>query len=206
MTYKKDQGAPAQESTIQLLERKVLYKGFNTLSRYHVRIQRYDKSWSEPIDREVLHRANSVVVLPYDPTRDEIVLVEQVRFGAYAAGVHSRQLEPVAGLADRDESLEDLARRETMEECGLKIAALFPVCNFLVSPGCMTEICHTFLGIVDTACGGGLYGNPDEGEDIRAHVLPLNEAEERLRAGEFQVGVTVLTLQWLLMNRERFKP
>ena len=191
--------------SIRLIKRETLYEGFNTLSRYHVRIQRYDESWSDPIDREVLHRADSVVVLPYDPVRDEIVLIEQVRFGAYAAGVSFRQLEPVAGLVDRDEGLEELARRETVEECGLTVTDLFPICKFLVSPGCMTEICHTFLGLVNTAHAGGIYGNADEDEDIRVHVLSVDEVAERLRAGEFQVGVTIVTLQWLLMNREKFR-
>ena len=143
--------------------------------------------------------------MPYDPVRDEIVLIEQVRFGAYAARVSFRQLEPVAGLLDRDESPKELARRETVEECGLTVTDLIPICDFLVSPGCMTEICHTFLGLVDTAHAGGIHGNPGEDEDIRVHVLSVDEAAERLRAGDFQIGITIITLQWLLLNRERFR-
>jgi ADP-ribose pyrophosphatase len=52
------------------------------------------------------------------PQRDEVVLIEQFRVGAWA-GVNPWLIELVAGLIDKDEEPEEVAHREAEEEAGL---------------------------------------------------------------------------------------
>ena len=40
--------------------------------------------WSEPLTRELFERGDAVGVLPYDPIRDELVMLEQLWIGALA--------------------------------------------------------------------------------------------------------------------------
>jgi ADP-ribose pyrophosphatase len=55
------------------------------------------------------------------PQRDEVVLIEQFRVGAWA-GVNPWLIELVAGLIDKDEEPEEVAHREAEEEAGLTLA------------------------------------------------------------------------------------
>jgi ADP-ribose pyrophosphatase len=190
---------------VELTRMDLIYDGFNRVFRYNFRVKRYDGSWSSKMDREVFKRLDAVAVLPYDPVRDRIVLIEQFRVGAFAAGEPYRQLEPVAGLMDSHESIEEIARRETLEECGCEVLSLTPMLRYLVSPGCATETVHCFLGTIDSYNVGGLHGCADEGEDIRVHVLDVDDAFRELRANRHTFGLTVICLQWLQLNIDRLR-
>ena len=63
-------------------------------------------------------------VLPYDPVADAVVLIEQFRLPALAAGLDPVLVELPAGLCDDGETPETTARRETQEEMGLTVGAL----------------------------------------------------------------------------------
>jgi ADP-ribose pyrophosphatase len=145
------------------------------------------------------------VVLPYDPARDSVVLIEQFRIGAYAAGFAPWLIEPVAGMVEAGESPEEVARREAVEEAGCEITDLEPIGNVLSSPGGTTEVYHLFCGRADSTGIGGIHGLAHEQEDIRAFTLPVDTALERLAKGEYNNAITVMTLQWLALNRERLK-
>lgn len=70
------------------------------------------------------------MLLPYDPVRDEVVLVEQVRIAAYDTSDTPWLLEMVAGMIEEGESVEDVARREALEEAGLAIGRTKPVLSY----------------------------------------------------------------------------
>ena len=42
-----------------------------------------------------------------------------------------------------------------------------------------------------------------EGEDIRTHILTVDEALTRLNNGEMDNAATVICMQWLALNREK---
>jgi ADP-ribose pyrophosphatase len=96
-------------------------------------------------------------VLPYDPATDRIVLVEQFRIGAYAAGFPSWQLEAIAGMLAPGETPEQVVRREAREEADLDISALEPVARYLSSPG-LSESVTLFCGRTDARAAGGIHG------------------------------------------------
>lgn len=188
---------------VELRSTEVLYQGFNRLLLLHIRHRRFVGGWSPVLDREVFVRANAAALLPYDPIRDEVALLEQFRPGAYVAGRNCWQLEPVAGIIGADEMPEDVVRREAREEAGCEPLDLESMGLYLVSPGCASETVDCYCGRIDSSKISGVHGRSDEGEDIRVHVLGFDEVRMGLAANRFQYALTLICLQWLVLNRDR---
>lgn len=108
----------------------------------------------------------------------EIVLVEQ-----YRIPVQARTLELPAGLIGdsperAQESVEDSALRELLEETGYQGAhARLILCGPTV-PGLSSEFTHLVrvTGLTRVHAGGGV-----DGEDITVHVVPLARVDAWLR-------------------------
>lgn len=162
---------------------------------------------SAPIVREVFLAAEAVIVLPYDPRRDRVLLVEQFRMGPWRRGApYPWMLEPVAGRVDPGESPEQTARREAEEEAGLHLHRLERIGSGYPTPGYSTEYFHVFLGLCDLPDGAeGLHGEASENEDIRTHVLSWPQAEDLLSRGEADNMPLVLALTWLSREQSRLR-
>ena len=106
----------------------------------------------------------------------------------------------VAGILTSNESLEDLAKRETKEEAGLVAEELMPICDYWVSPGGANERVALFCAKVDASHAGGVHGLADENEDIRVHVFSSEEAFSMVRSGRINNAATIIALQWLELN------
>src|SRR3546814_4580479 len=89
--------------------------------------------------REIFERGHAAAVLLYDPARDAVVLIEQFRPGAYAAGVNPWLVEVVAGIIEAGETPADVVQREAVEEAGCSVTALHPIGTFFVTPGGSSE-------------------------------------------------------------------
>jgi ADP-ribose pyrophosphatase len=61
------------------------------------------------------------------------------------------------------------------------------------------------VGRVDASKCGGVHGLAHEHENIRAFALAVDEAEKMLAAHEFTNVVTIVALQWLLLNRMQLR-
>jgi ADP-ribose pyrophosphatase len=155
------------------------------------------------IDREVYDRGHVAAVLPYDPVRDCVVLIEQFRIGAYLAGMRSWQTEAVAGIIDSGETPEGVACREAKEEANLEIQELVPLFRYLVSPGAITETVALFIGRVDCTGAGGVHGLPDEGEDIKVSVVAVSDLAGMIEDGRIGNVLTIVAIQWLLLYRDK---
>lgn len=190
---------------IDIIERAAVYQGYTRLDRYRLRHRLFDGGWSKEISRELLARGNAVCVLPYDPARDAVVLIEQFRIGAFAAGLPPWQTEIVAGVVEPGESDEDVARREIVEECGCAAIELHPVCRGLSSSGIMSEIATVFCATVDASAATGTHGLTEEHEDIRATVMPFDTAFAMIENGGIQHCQGIIALQWLALNRARLR-
>ncbi len=182
-------------------EQRTAYSGHFRIDRYVVRHSLFAGGMSAPLSREVFDRGNAAVVLPYDPVRDEVALIEQFRMGAFAAGIDAWTVEAVAGMVEPGETAEAVARREAVEEAGIVLGRLEPIGRAAVSPGGSSEIVALFCGEADATTADGIHGLADEGEDIRVFVEPADAAIARLGAGGVLNGPTMITLQWLAINR-----
>jgi len=185
---------------VEELEARTVYQGYFRIDRYQLRHALFDGGASRVLTRELFERGRVVAVLPVDLRSDRVVLIEQFRAGAYAAGWEPWLIECVAGVREAEESAEDVARRETAEEAGCRLGRLYPVMEFLSSPGGTTETVSLFCGEVDAAGVGGVHGLAEEGEDIRVLNVSRADAMDRLERGEIRNAKTIIVLQWLALN------
>lgn len=182
-----------------------VFQGYFRVDRYTLRHALYDGGMSDPLVRDVFERGQVAAVLPVDPQTDSVVLIEQFRPGAYAAGLSPWLLECVAGVIETGEDAAQVARRESVEEAGLSIERLEFIVRYLSSPGATSETVTLFAGEVDASNAGGLHGLAEEGEDIRVLTMPVDEAVARLDAGQIVNAKTCIALQWLARHYERLK-
>ena len=191
----------SDDPRVEVLERTVAYDGYFTIIRYRLRHTLFSGGMSRELVRELFERGHAVAVLPYDPARGQVVLIEQFRIGALEVLSHPWLLEPVAGIIEPGESVEEVARREALEEAGLELLDLVPACEYFASPGGSTETCQVFIGKVDASRAGGVHGLADEGEDIRVQVMSLDEALHAIDQRRIRVASTIVALQWLALHR-----
>jgi ADP-ribose pyrophosphatase len=141
--------------------------------------------------------ATGVVVLIAVTDEREIVLVEQFR-----KPVSKHVIELPAGLVgdqgDSSETRLTAAARELEEETGFEAAQLEVLMDCPSSAGMSDEIV-TFVqasGLRRTGPGGG-----DDSEDIRVHVVPLDQADHWLQkkaaAGKPMDPKIYAALYWL---------
>ena len=190
---------------VEVLERVERYEGFFGLSTFRLRHTLYDGGWSHEISRELFHRGACVAVLPYDPVREEVLLIEQFRIGALGQKEPPWLTEIVAGGIEVGESPEDVAFREAREEAGLALKTLHRIGSFFTSPGGTGERVTLFIGLVEGPLEGGFHGLAEEGEDIRSFTLSLDEADQAVASGHVDSMIPAYAIQWLAAHRDLFR-
>jgi ADP-ribose pyrophosphatase len=194
----------AQDVDIQQHER--ILDSFLKVERYRIRHSAFSGGWVGPMNREVVTRPTAVAVLPYDPVTEKILLIEQFRLPAHLAGMPGWQRELIAGLNDKNEEPEDIARREAIEEADCQLGELKLVYQYLLSPGMATEVLHTYVGRFDSsAWKAGVHGLAVEHEDIRASLHDVAEVPDILATGHTGNGILILALQWLMLNHAQLR-
>lgn len=191
---------------LEILREEVVYQGHFQLKKVFFRHKLFSGEMSGEVTRELLMKGAAAAVIAYDPKNDNVVLVEQVRIGAYQKdSPHSPWLvELIAGMVEAGESPEQVAQRESVEEAGLVIEHLEPALSVWDSPGGMVERLHLFLGLVDSSKVGGVYGLADEHEDILVHVVSREQAYRWVEEGRIDNVIAVMGLQWLQLNYTRY--
>lgn len=196
---------PKDHDRVELIERATPFRGYFRVDRYRLRHRKFDGGWTPAVTREVFERGHAAAVLPYDAARDRVVMIEQFRIGAYAAGVAPWLIEVVAGIIEPGETAEAVVRREAVEEAGIALGALRAIGTFLMTPGGSSETLALYCGLADSAGAGGIHGLEHEGEDIRVFAATPEEAYARTMAQPCPHAVTTIALQWLLLNRAELR-
>ena len=191
----------------ELISKASGWQGFFRMDVLTLRHTRHDGSMSPEIRREMFERGHAAAVLPYDPVRDEVLLIEQFRPGPLAAGDPDPWLvEIVAGMIDKEgESAEEVVRREAVEEAGITLGALEMISDTYMTPGACTERITAYCGLCDLSGAGGIFGLDSEHEDIRAFTCSVDDVEQALQLHQYRNAITVIALQWLLLNRTRLR-
>lgn len=190
---------------VEILSREVAYKRFFQMDILSLRHRLFAGGLSPMIEREIFVRRPAVAVLPYDPASDQVVLVEQFRVGALLTDLPAWQLEVIAGLAEPDEEAVEVARREAREEAGCTVDDLREVCRYLTSSGGTNEVVTFFCGRADASAVDGIHGLDEEHEDIRVHVMALDEAMRKVTTGQITNALAIIALQWLTLNRDTLR-
>ncbi|ARU54853.1 NTP pyrophosphohydrolase [Oleiphilus messinensis] len=179
------------------------YQGFFRVDKVTIRHRLFKGGWSPELHREVFVRGNATCALPYDPDTDKVILLEQFRIGALENDASPWLLELIAGMNEIGESSEDVVRREGVEEAGLTLEQLYPVCSYFVSPGGTSEKIDIFCAKVSASAAGGIHGLEAEGEDIKVHVVDREVAYGMVESGLINNAAAIIALQWLQMNHEK---
>lgn len=197
---------PARDR-VEVIEQRFPYSRFFAVEEFVLRHRRFDAALSAPQERAVFRVADAVTVLPYDPLRDRILLVEQLRLGAYAHGdPRPWLLEPIAGMIDAGEPPQIAARREAEEEAGLTLGALHEVARYYPSPGGIAQVLTSYVGLADLPDDvTGIGGHLGEGEDILSHIVPWEMACDMLAKGDMVNAPLVISMQWLQIHRDRLR-
>lgn len=180
-----------------------LFEKYFRLDEYSISHELFAGGSSPVFTREIFERGVVVAVLPYDPRRGKVVLIEQFRAGAIHDSDNPWLIECVAGVIEHAESEEEVALRESVEEAGCHIDRLEIISRYYVSPGGTTEHCSLFCGLVDSEGIGGIHGLPHEHEDIRVLVVDSQQAYAWVRDGRIRSSATIIALQWLELNEAR---
>ena len=191
------------EKDVNVLKVDSLYKGFFRLNRYHLTHTKYDGTSSDVIMREVFERGHAAAVLLFDPSCDELVLIEQFRYPALETTSDPWLIEVVAGIIEPGETAESVCYRESIEEAGMEIEKLSKISSVLLSPGACTESIDLFIGRVDATKAQGIHGLDSEAEDIKVLRVKLETAREWLDSGKINNSTAIIAVQWLLLNKQK---
>lgn len=198
------QGIDFTSQDVEIISKEILYSGFFKMVKYRFKHRLFEGGWSDIIEREMFERGHAAAMLPYDPQRDEVVIIEQIRVGALEHK-HPWQLEIVAGIIDANESADDVVRREAQEEAGIDVFELEKVTSYYPSSGGCSEMLDVYVGRVDATLAQGVHGLDYEGEDIRVHVVSRQHAYQWVVDGKIENGASIIALQWLELNYQRLR-
>ncbi len=190
---------------VRILSSEIVYDGHFELRKLTLQHRCFAGGWSQPLVRELFERGDAVGVLPYDPTDDSVVLIEQFRPGAMRGEDSPWMLELVAGVVEPGETDADVVHREAMEEAGCELSELVPIATFIPSAGACSEQVRLFCGRVRSAAIGGIHGVADEGEDILVHSVPRLEALRMVAEDRMPNGHTLIALQWLQIHGDSLR-
>lgn len=189
---------------VEIISKESVFEGFFKMVKYRFKHKLFDGGWSDVVEREMFERGHAAAMLPYDPKTDQVVIIEQIRIGALEHE-HPWQLEIVAGMIDRDESAEEVIRREAEEEAGITVGRVASVTSYYPSSGGCSEKLDVFVGEVDASKAHGIHGLDYEDEDIRVHVLSREQAYQWVKDGIFENGASIIALQWLQLNHQELR-
>ena len=136
----------------------------------------------------------------YNDQQLRFALIEQFRIGALNDVDSAWQLEIIAGVIDGDESPEHCIRRESLEESGCEITELKHLFSFFPSAGACSEFFHLYVAEVELPTHGGVFGMPDEGENIQLHIFEYSDLETLFKNGRLKNAAVIMALQWLAQH------
>lgn len=197
--------ATAHDVTVHALRQP--YAHFFAIEEYDVSWRRFDGTTSQTVTRAAFLSGDAVTVLPYDPVRDRVLVVEQFRAGPLARGdAQLWQIETIAGRVDPFETPETAARREAEEEAGLILSDLIFVARYYASVGAVSEYLYSYIALTDLPDdSAGVFGVEGEAEDIRGHLISFDALMAMITSAEIENAPLILTALWLQRERTRLR-
>jgi ADP-ribose pyrophosphatase len=170
---------------VQLVSSKKIYEG-PAFSVY----QDFVREGEYTGQRDVVRHTGSVVIAAVDDNgrQPKVLLVRQYR---YPADQYLWELP--AGRIDAGEQTLPAAKRELLEETGIRANNWKRLFCFYVSPGFLDETMDIFLA-TDLQQGDA---HPEEDEQIETKFFPLKKALSMVRSGEIVDVKTMTTILWL---------
>ena len=184
----------------KIINKKNLYSGFFSLNKYEFIHKKHNGEWTSNVEREVFSGAHVSSLLPYDPIKKEIILIQQFRAGALSRYDENYLLEIVAGIVDEGENPEQTAIRECFEETGCEVKKIHPIQSYFPAPGSSESYYHLYLGEIQTFDGERIKGLEKENEDILVKSFKIDEVRQMLKEKKIMNGLTLVALQWFFLE------
>jgi nudix-type nucleoside diphosphatase (YffH/AdpP family) len=155
------------------------------------------------VNREIEDHGRAAAVLAFDPERRTAILVRQFRAPVFYASRQDHMLEVIAGIEDdTDADAAATAKREAMEEAGLRLESLQLVATAWTMPGISTERMTLYLaayGREDRIHQGG--GIAAAHENTVVEEIALARLAEMMKAGEIADMKTLVLIQALMLRK-----
>ena len=192
------QQATYSHKNVEIQSREYAYKGLIQVEKVSLRHRLFNQNeYTAVIHRELIHRHEAAGVLIYNDQQQKFALIEQFRIGAVSDPVSPWQLEIIAGVLDGDESPESCIRRESIEESGCELNQIELLFSFYPSAGACDEIFHLYVAQAELPEEGGIFGMPDEGENIKLHIIEYSALKLLLQSTRLRNAPVIMALQWL---------
>ena len=186
---------------VEVTSREFLFRGFIQVEKVSLRHRLFQRpDYGRVLQRELIHRPEAAGVLLYNDQQQRFALIEQFRVGALDDRNSPWQLEIIAGVLDGDESPESCIRRESLEESGCEINQLQHLFSFYPSAGACSELFHLYVAEADLPETGGIFGMPDEGENIQLHLFNYSEIHTLFNHERLRNAPVIMALQWLAQH------
>ena len=202
-----DDGMP-KKLKAEITERKRVYDGFFKVDELTINMNTHNGGSME-IKRLVFERGHAVAILGYDPSTDEVLLVNEMHPGLLSAGDYPFINALPAGMIDPGEAVLEAAAREFYEETGAQLnSARIIHDGAYVSSGGTSEKITLVIGTLDMSkvVNGSLQGKTEEGEDIRVVVVKAEDYIAQAESGQLRDMKCMVFALWLARNREKMKP
>lgn len=189
-----------------IVNEKTLYEGFNTLKEYDLKpLSLKDQKVHLPaMNREVLHCTDSIAVLIYVRSADSFLLCQQFRTGVFFNEEERDPyiLEIPAGMVDPGYTPEETAIKEVREETGVEISSVECISLSFASTGRITEKVWIYYAELQETPEIGHFGNADESEDIKTHLIPRTEVYARIKNMDIIHSPTISSVYWYKAEKD----
>lgn len=200
------QQATYTHNDVEIQSREYAFKGFVQVEKVSLRHRLFNQTeYTSAIQRELIRRKEAAGVLIYNDQQQKFALIEQFRVGAIDDEISPWQLEIIAGVLDGDESPSSCIRRESIEESGCELNQIKHLFSFYPSAGACDEIFHLYVAQAALPAEGGVFGMPDEGENIQLHIIDYSDLSLLLKSNRLKNAPVIMALQWLQQHLHAFE-
>lgn len=200
------QQATYTHNDVEIQSREYAFKGFVQVEKVSLRHRLFNQTeYTSAIQRELIRRKEAAGVLIYNDQQQKFALIEQFRVWAIDDEISPWQLEIIAGVLDGDESPESCIRRESIEESGCELNQIKHLFSFYPSAGACDEIFHLYVAQAALPAEGGVFGMPDEGENIQLHIIDYSDLSLLLKSNRLKNAPVIMALQWLQQHLHAFE-
>lgn len=197
--------APAKPKQMgaRIVERETLYEGEFAIEGLVIEMDRHDGTTQE-LKRLNYDRGNSIAMIGYDPKRDEVVLVNEMRSGPLAAGDDAYTDSVPAAILKDGEDPEAAAVSQMKRKTGLDLTDTFVIHpGVFPTSGGSSEKITLIAGTIDsTGADGVVNGRPKTEDSFRNIVLKSDEFIDRAEKGELKDLKSLAFAFWLANNRK----
>jgi 8-oxo-dGTP pyrophosphatase MutT (NUDIX family) len=147
-------------------------------------------------DFYILRAPEWINVIPITP-QDEVVLVEQYRFG-----IKAPTLEIPGGMVDPGEEPGEAAQRELLEETGYQSKEWESLGKVSANPAIMSNYTHMYVA-EQCQFTGSKQNHSDTHERIEVRTVPMDEFLELVKDGTIHHSIVLAAVaRYLLVNEK----